>query len=52
MAQKFINSVSHMYYMGSLLDAIQNWPENQPNDISININDSVDIIREKLISIY
>lgn len=35
-----------------LLDYIQKWPENQPNDVSINIEDSVDIIKQKLIAIY
>ncbi|WP_144961451.1 hypothetical protein [Gillisia sp. Hel_I_86] len=37
---------------GGLLDYVQKWPENQPNNISINIDDSVDIIIEKLIAIY
>ena len=37
---------------GGLLDAIQKWPENEPNNSSINIDDSVGIIKEKLIAIY
>ena len=37
---------------GGLLNYIQKWPENQSNNISINIGDSVDIIKEKLIAIY
>ena len=46
------DKVAYIEKGGGLLDYIQKWPENQPNNISINIDDSVDIIIEKLISIY
>uniref|UniRef100_UPI0040486773 hypothetical protein n=1 Tax=Mariniflexile sp. TaxID=1979402 RepID=UPI0040486773 len=46
------NKVTYIEKGGGLLDYIQKWPENQPNNISINIDDSVDIIIEKLIYIY
>lgn len=46
------DKVTYIEKGGGLLDYIQKWPENQPNNISINIDDSVDIIIEKLIYIY
>ena len=46
------NKVISIEKGGGLLDYIQKWPENQPNNVSINIEDSVDIIKQKLIAIY
>lgn len=46
------NKVSSIEKGEGLLNPIQNWPEDQPTDISININDPVEIIMEKLIAIY
>tara|TARA_R110002049_G_scaffold252429_3_gene427683 strand:- start:930 stop:1598 length:669 start_codon:yes stop_codon:yes gene_type:complete len=44
--------VSSIEKGGGLLETIQNWPEDQPNDISINVNDPVNIIMDKLIALY
>jgi hypothetical protein len=46
------DKVSHIEKGGGLLNNIHKWPENQPNNISINIGDSVHLIKEKLIAIY
>lgn len=46
------NKVVQIEKGGGLLDDIQKWPENQPDNISINIDDSVDGVIKKLISIY
>lgn len=46
------NKVTSIEKGGGLLDPIQNWPEDRPSDISINIDDPLDIIMEKLIAIY
>lgn len=37
---------------GGLLEPVQKWPENQPDDISININDPLNVIKDKLIALY
>ncbi|MFD2788803.1 hypothetical protein [Arenibacter sp. H213] len=46
------NKVTSIEKGGGMLDPIQNWPEDQPSDISININDPLDSIMGKLIAIY
>lgn len=37
---------------GAMLGSISKWPENLPDDISINVNDSLVNLRGKLIAIY
>ncbi|WP_299670120.1 hypothetical protein [uncultured Polaribacter sp.] len=46
------DKVSAIEKGGGLLDPIQYWPENQPNDISIHVDDPLEIIQQKLIAIY
>ena len=46
------DKVAYIEKGGGLLNYIQKWPENETNTISINIEDSVNVIIEKLITIY
>lgn len=46
------NKVSSIEKGGSLLDAISKWPENASNETAININDPLEEIHEKLVTIY
>lgn len=46
------NKVSSIEKGGGLLNPIQKWPESQSNSISINVNDPLDTIMEKLKAIY
>lgn len=46
------DKVSSIEKGGGLLEQIEKWPENQPNNISINVNDPINIIKDKLIEIY
>lgn len=46
------DKVSAIEVGGGLLATIQKWPENQTNDISINVNDPINVIKNKLIGIY
>lgn len=46
------NKVKEMEIGGGLLSPITKWPENMPEESSIQVNDPIDKIQQKLLAIY